>query len=190
MAPNIESPEDRLAFNRHLHDVATQESIVRSKQSRVQVLISKANANPDRYQEHADAAVAEMREAQEKLDELNETTANWGKDLSGTRNTLSDRFGNFARNAEVARAGGIGVEGSNSTESGDPADDPDEAGIQTMNSQPVVMGRGGQPETLTGDPVTVEQVTGDEEETSTTRKRGSKAASRRRAREQGSGDEE
>lgn len=177
------SVEDRVALNDHLHEVATQEAVTRAAESRAQVLMNKAATN-ERFRDHAEDAITTVREHQDRLDELNDITANWGQDLEGTRATLSDKSGNFARNARVARAGGTHIEGSNSVDGGDePADDPEEAGSDPVVGATVITGRGGQGETLTGQSVL--PVSNDDEDADETpaRKRGSKAARRRAAKE-------
>jgi len=178
---------DRVAFNAHLHKVATQEAIVRAAESRAQVLSSKASQN-EKFGDAASEAIAQVQDEQEKLDQLIDERDNWGKDLEGTKISLSDKVGNFAQNARVARAGGTHIEGSNSVDgTGDAAEDPEEAGTDPIVGPPVVQGLGGAGQTLDGKRVAPVD---DDEDTDTSvevergsRKRGSKAASRRRAKE-------
>lgn len=181
--------EDRLAFNRHLHDVATQEAIVRSCESRLQVLSSKASQAPDRYGSHLEEANGELDEAMSKLDEMREMTDNWGKDPEGTRNTLSDKFGNFARNTRVANAGGTHIEGSNSiVDSGEPADDPEDAGSDPIVGETVITGHGGRGETLKGKAVQAAEDDDEEGEEKPARRARSTRRSRK-ARASASADE-
>lgn len=175
---------DRVGFNAHLHKVATAESVVRAAESRVQVLQGKANRD-DKYADAASEAHQQLSEAQDELEALVEERDNWGLDLEGTKNTLSDKAGNFAVNARVARVGGTHIEGSNSVEnSTEPATDPEEAGTEIDIGAPVVQGYGGGAQTLKGEMVSGPMVADGEP----VRKRGSKK--NRRAKElEKTGDE-
>lgn len=66
-------------------------------------------------------------------------------DPEGTAPTLADRAGNFAPSAEIASAGGTGVDASNTNvDSGEVAQSADEAGVQTLTGGIPAIGRGGQ----------------------------------------------
>lgn len=162
------TPEEGLQVRDYYTNLATQEARARAAESKVHVLMSKANEN-DAYKKDADAAVQEFTDIQSELDDMRSNPPNF-EDKSGTRAGLSDSLGNFARNAQVANAGGIGVEASNSTESGDQADDPEDAGVEMDLGPTVVMGLGGRAETMAGQRVAVhpDDEKDDEEEETTT----------------------
>lgn len=111
-----------------LHDA---EAASRKAESEAAVLRGRtARArDPESYktalQEKIDAGTA----AQKELDEINSSTAQ--QDLSGVSRGLTDSAGNFAANVDVLKAGGIGVEASNTNvETGEPAKSADEAGAR------------------------------------------------------------
>lgn len=177
------TPEEGVAVQNYYTDLATNEARARAAESKVHVLMSKASEN-DAYQKDADSAMQELSDIQSELDDMRSNPPNF-EDKSGTRAGLSDSIGNFARNAQVANAGGIGVEGSNSTEDGDQADDPEDAGIEMDLGPTVAFGRGGRAETMAGQRVAVhpddEKDEEDEEATTTsprTRRRRKAAAKR------------
>ncbi len=112
-------------------DRASLEALLRKAESRVNLARREGKGDGD--------AAARMGRVRAKLDGLDVPEP----DLSGTKPTMSDSEGNFAANIEVARAGGIGVEASNSTESGAPAKTPEEAVKQDGKIAPgaVIAGR-------------------------------------------------
>ena len=82
----------------------------------------------DAFMQRAEEVDGKSRFVTDKLNELMGTLP--PKDPEGTAPTLADSAGNYAKNSNVARAGGIHVIASNTAgvELGDPpADDPEEA---------------------------------------------------------------
>lgn len=163
------TPEQRQAMETWNRDVQTLDAQARAAESRASVLAARAS-DPnvgDRYTEFADEAQTQADDFRAKYAELVENPPDlW--DPEGTKPTMADSFGNYARTSHVANAGGIGVKGSNSTESGEPADDPEDAGVFDESMAPVIMDRGGRPTTLAGQRLIVhpddEHMTADAEE--------------------------
>src|SRR3954451_6106789 len=95
--------ESRAEFERLNYDIETQRAIVRAAESRAAVLSARATGpNGEAYREHADGSQGELDDAQAKLEELEGNLNEWTADLEGTRNPLSDVYGNYAPNARVA----------------------------------------------------------------------------------------
>lgn len=125
------------------------EALSRAAESLNNVLAGRASRASDSsgFDKRLKEAEKASKDANAKVDELRARDAKL--DLSGTRASLSDSEGNFAPNARVARAGGIGVAASNTGPSGDQAGDVDEvvAGAEaqgsTMTGGPAVFGPGG-----------------------------------------------
>jgi hypothetical protein len=124
----------------------------------------------------------------QELEELRSNPPNF-EDKSGTKPSMADVFGNFSRNARVANAGGIGIEGSNSTEDGTEAEDPEDAGVEADIGPTIVYGRGGRAETMAGtrviehpdDEAAREEAAGEEETTSPRTRRRRRAAAKKPA---------
>jgi hypothetical protein len=142
MDENKLPPRD--AAQNRITELAQLDSAARVAESRSLVFQSRAHANPNDpdAQRLADEAAAEATEASAKLRELQDNPL--AVDPEGTAPGLADRLGNFAANVEVANAGGIGVEGSNSNvDTGAPAASADEAGVLADPRPSVIMGPGG-----------------------------------------------
>ncbi|WP_416355550.1 hypothetical protein ACLNGM_15030 [Aureimonas phyllosphaerae] len=110
-------------------DILEAEGIARADESKVEILRGMAGQN-NAYQDDLDTAVANAKESNDHVDKLRGDLDDRPADLSGVTRLLSDSAGNFAPNIEVATAGGIGVEASNTNPAtGKPAQTADEAGI-------------------------------------------------------------
>jgi hypothetical protein len=182
---NTLTPEEqRVVLEAYHRDLGTKEAQLRSAEARVQVLMSKADQN-EKYRSMANEALSDMEEISGDLDEFRANPPDMRPDAEGTRAGLSDAFGNYAKNRDVANAGGIGVVGSNSTESGEQAEDPDEAGIEVDIGPAVSVGRGGRAETMSGQRLVVhpddEQEEEGEDETVSPRTRRRRAAKQKTA---------
>lgn len=179
------SPEDAFAVEQYNTNLQTLEARARSAESAAHVLMGKAYEN-DAYQKEADQRVNEMNDVFQELEELRSNPPNF-EDKSGTRPAMADVFGNFSKNARVANAGGIGIEGSNSTEDGTEAEDPEDAGVEMDLGPAIVHGRGGRAETMAGtrvvehpdDESAREAAAGEEETTSPRTRRRRRAAAKK-----------
>jgi hypothetical protein len=183
------TPDQTFAVETYNRDLQTLEARARAAESVVHVHASKADEN-DKYKSLAGESQKNFDSIMQELEEMRSNPPNF-EDKSGTRAGLSDVFGNFAKNARVANAGGIGIEGSNSTEGGDQAEDPEDAGIEVDIGPVMVHGRGGRAETMAGsrlvehpdDEAAREEASNEEEETTSPRtRRRRKAAAKRSGR--------
>ena len=109
-------------------------------ESMVNIALSRhSRVNTEASGKLLDEARDAAKEASEFLKQMQDARIN--PDLSGVVRGLSDSLGNFAPNVEVAKAGGVGVEASNSTQDGNVAQTRQEAGT-------LVGGAGGSNENL------------------------------------------
>lgn len=172
--------ERQMAVRDHSVKIMTARAVLNAAETRAQVLGMKAS-RPDgeRFREHADEALADVKSKAQELEDLETDPLMGGpaRDPEGTRPGLSDVYGNYAPNQAVANAGGIGIKGSNSTEGGDVATDPEEAGTVVETGTRGVIGLGGRVEPI-GD-----EGEGDEgdEEGAASKRRGRKARKGRKA---------
>jgi hypothetical protein len=105
------------------------EAASRRAESEANIFRSRASRSrdPEAMQSSLQEKIEAGQKAQEELDRINATASQ--TDLSGMSRGLSDSAGNFAPNVEVLKAGGIGVEASNTNVStGEPALTAAEAG--------------------------------------------------------------
>ncbi len=142
MAKETTETVGRLAREEHQSELHTRDAISRRDESRANVLRGRANRMGDQFQkpskEASDEALASAKAAEELRGSVPPI------DPEGTSPGLSDRSGNFAANAEVAAAGGIGVDSSNTNiDTGEPAVTGAEAGVITETGPAVVFGHGG-----------------------------------------------
>lgn len=141
MATDTDNVLDRQAATKRIYDITQMEAQERMLESRIQTLATKGLGD------EAQKSQSELKDLQGRLEDLRATPV--ARDLEGTAAGLSDKAGNFAPNAEVAAAGGIGVELSNTNaETGEQAQTADEAGVPGPASTPLIVGLGGQPEPL------------------------------------------
>jgi hypothetical protein len=164
--------ERQMAVRDHMVKIVTARAVLTAAETRAQVLGAKAS-RPDgeRFREHANEALSAAQEKAKELEELETDPIMGGpaRDPEGTRSGLADIHGNYAPNQRVANTGGVGVQGSNSTEGGDVATEPEEAGTVIEGSGAAIVGHGGRAEVLADE--------GDDEgdEAETPRRRGRKA---------------
>ncbi|HEV7253871.1 MAG TPA: hypothetical protein VGN97_12365 [Mesorhizobium sp.] len=120
-----------------LEEQATAEAISRRDESMANIMRGRqlrSPYGPDARAEAAEQAAQAETESAERLDELN--AVRLPIDPEGQAAPLADRSGNFAINSEVAGTGGVGIDSSNSTEAGEPAQTAEEAGVVSPMQQP------------------------------------------------------
>jgi hypothetical protein len=146
--PRKQEAEDRqLTPDQYRDQLTTAESLSRKAESEANVFRIRQMKMPDHkgYQsrlKETDGAIKESAEEVERIREL----APPDRDPEGTRQTLSDKAGNFAPNAEVAGVGGVGMDYSNSASGGEQAADADSVEmVPTLGEQQMVgvVGLGG-----------------------------------------------
>jgi hypothetical protein len=104
----------RLQRDRYYDDLAQAEAVMRSADARASVLAQEAAKNPDAFGDYHKEAIEAANEATRQAMELRDNPPDFlGKDPEGTRRPYADKSGNWAANVEVANAGGIGVDSSN-----------------------------------------------------------------------------
>ena len=134
--------DNRLAREDHMTELHTADAISRRDESRANVLRGRANRMGDQFKKPSEAASKEAMASAKAADQLRSSEP--AIDPEGTAPGLSDRSGNYAANAEVAAAGGIGVDSSNTNvDSGKPAQSADQAGTDPVTGDAVVFGHGG-----------------------------------------------
>lgn len=143
------TPDQRLQLEEYDRSLGTLRMRTRAAEGRVSVFRNKAAKDKEYADEHKESLQA-LTDLQGELEEAETNRPDFDRDPEGTRPSMADSFGNFSRNSHVANAGGIGVKGSNSTEAGDAAEEPDEAGLDADLGPTVVHGRGGRAETARG----------------------------------------
>jgi len=129
----VDAVTRRLQRDRYHDDLAQAEAVMRAADARASVLAQEAAKNPDAFGNYHKEAIQAANEATKKAIELRDNPPNFlGKDPEGTRRPYADKSGNWAANAEVANAGGIGVDSSNTNvETGQRAQTADEAGEES-----------------------------------------------------------
>lgn len=120
----------------HDDDPALSEALARRDESRAQILRSKAQGN-SAYEGLANEAEKDAKRSSDAAAGIEPVQP----DPEGTAQLLADSEGNFAANAEVAAAGGIGIKASNTDVStGQPAQSPDQAGVAVADGAKVIVG--------------------------------------------------
>jgi hypothetical protein len=136
-ADTPQAVEERDAFQRLQFDIASAEAITRRDESRLQLLRGRAARSEDA----AKAFGPRIKQVEEEFKKSSEALAALtGEeapiDRAGTSAGLSDEAGNFAKNADVAAAGGIGVAASNTdVPAGKPAETGAEAGVDLKTGE-------------------------------------------------------
>lgn len=120
----------------HDDDPALAEALARRDESRAQILRGKANTN-SAYEGLAKAAEKDATASARAAEGLPEAKP----DPEGTAQLLADSEGNFAPNADVAAAGGIGIKASNTDVStGQPAQTAEQAGVAVVEGAQKIVG--------------------------------------------------
>lgn len=166
----VDAVTRRIESEKYHYDLAQAEAVMRAADARASVLAQEASTKPDLFKQHHQEAVNAAVEARDLYQELADNPPGFlGKDPEGTRRPYADKSGNWASNVEVANAGGIGVDSSNTNvESGARAETADEAGEETGGTVAIV-DRGGTAVSPAGKRLVEEG--GDDEEQPTRRRR-------------------
>jgi hypothetical protein len=108
------------------------ESLSRRDESVANVLRGRAMRGGEQYQGLLDDASAREAETAAMVRELQ--ARGFKVDKSGASMPLSDSFGNYAPNLQVATTGGVNVEASSSTSSGDMAESVEDVSLYPAGS--------------------------------------------------------